>query len=476
VGTVDRVQNRAAIDLFAATPHRWAQALFGDLKLGDPRRERRARRIVAAMAAHPLGSIPQAMGSWAAAKATYRFLASDNVWPDAMLGAAGRATARASTGQPVVICVQDTTALSFPRAPAMAGLGPVTNLDVPGLHVHSALAVSPGGQVLGLLGQQVWSRPTGVSTRRMSERQRPRSRRESAKWSRGLLQARGAFADQAKPRLIHVFDREGDITGVFADIGAAGEGAVIRALHDRRVLDEHGAVVHAADMIGAAPVLTHTQIEIRRRDGRPARRAQIEVRAQRLTLAPAERKWKGPAPTLWLVEAREVAPPRGKASLLWRLWSTEPAQTAAQALAVLDLYRLRWKIEEVHLVLKSGCRIEDLRLRSAARVHKALALLTPVAVRVVALRDLSRLSPRALCTRVLTDSEWRALWTQIHGSPPRARTRPPTIGQATLWIGRLGGHLGRRGDGPPGVRTLWRGLRDLAALAALFDTLRQHPP
>jgi Transposase Tn5 dimerisation domain len=142
----------------------------------------------------------------------------------------------------------------------------------------------------------------------------------------------------------------------------------------------------------------------------------------------------------------------------------------------LDLYRLRWKIEEVHLVLKSGCRIEDLRLSSAARVQKALALLTPVAVRVVALRDLSRLSPEALCTRVLTDSEWRALWTQIRGAPPRPRTRPPTIGQATLWIGRLGGHLGRRGDGPPGVRTLWRGLRDLASLAELFETLRQHPP
>lgn len=464
------------IDLFAAPPHRWAQALFGDLDLGDPRRERRAKLIVAAMAAHPLGSIPKAMGSWAAAKATYRFLASDNVWPDAMLEAAGRAAARACAEQPTVVCVQDTTTLSFPRAPAMRGLGPVTNLDVPGLHVHSVLAVSPAGQVLGLLGQRVWSRPTGVSTRRMSERERPRSRRESVKWSRGLMQARGAFADQARPRLIHVFDREGDITEIFADIGARGEGAVIRSLHNRRVLGARGQVARAHALIAAAPALCRTRVDIVRHDGRPGRTATVSVRAQRLALAPAERKWRGPAPTLWLVEAREVGAPRRVAPLLWRLWSTEPAQTGAQALAILDLYRLRWKIEEVHLVLKSGCRIEDLRLSSAARVQKALALLTPVAVRVVALRDLSRLSPGAPCTRVLTDGEWRALWTRIHGSPPRARTRPPTIGQATLWIGRLGGHLGRRGDGPPGVRTLWRGMRDLAALSELFDTLRQHPP
>jgi hypothetical protein len=362
----------------------------------------------------------------------------------------------------------------------MEGLGPVTNLDVPGLHVHSALAVSADGQVLGLLGQQVWARPQGTSTRRMSERERPRSRRESAKWSRGIAQARAAFAAESEPpRLIHVFDREGDITEVFADIGATGEGAVIRALHDRRVLDDTGAVVHISEMIGAAPVLTRTQIEIVRRDGRPARRAQVEVRAQRLTLAPAKRKWKGSAPRLWLVEARETTPPRGQAPLLWRLWTTESAQTAAEALRALALYRLRWKIEEVHLVLKSGCRIEDLRLSSAARVRKALALLTPIAVRVVALRDLSRLAPEAPCTLVLSDSQWRALWTRTHGAPPTDRTRPPTIGQAMLamlWIARLGGHLGRRGDGPPGVRTLWRGLRDLTVITDLYETLQHRPP
>jgi hypothetical protein len=417
------------------------------------------------------------MGSWAAAKGTYRFLASPHVWPDALLGAAGRATARACRRQRSVACVQDTSTLSFPRAPSMEGLGPVTNVDVPGLHVHSALAVSLRGQVMGLLGQHVWARPQGVSTRRLSERERPRRERESRKWRRGLLQARAAFTLEPKPpRLIHIFDREGDITEVFADICAAGEGAVIRSLHDRRVLDDGGEVVRAHALIAAAPVLTRTQVEIVRRDGRPERTAQIEVRALRLVLAPAERKWKGPPLVLWLVEVREVDAPEGAEPLLWRLWTTEPAEVAEQALGVVALYRLRWKIEEVHLVLKSGCRIEDLRLASAARLQKALALLTPVAVRVVALRDLSRLEPQAPCTRVLTDSQWRALWTRIHGAPPRAKTPAPTLAEATMWIGRLGGHLGRRGDGPPGVRTLWRGLRDLMLITEVFDALHGPAP
>ena len=457
------------------SPEAWAQALLADLDLGDPRRERRARGILAALAAHPRDSIPQAMGSWAASKGAYRFLASERVWPDALLEAAGRAAARACRGRPSVGCAQDTTTLSFPRAHAMEGLGPVTNLDVPGLHVHSALAVSTDGQVMGLVGQQVWSRPQGLSTRRL--RGRPRHRRESAKWSRGIAQARAAFAREPQPpRLIHLFDREGDITEVFAHVLAAGEGAVIRSLHDRRVLGDRGEVVHAHALIAAAPVLTRTQVQIVRRDGRPARTAQVQVRALRLVLAPAGRKGKGPPLVLWLVEVREVDAPAGLEPLLWRLWTTEPAEVAEQALEVVALYRLRWKIEEVHLVLKSGCRIEDLRLASAARLQKALALLTPVAARVVALRDLSRISPAVPCTRVLTDSEWRALWTRTQGAPPGPRTRPPTLAVATAWIGRLGGHLGRKGDGPPGVRTLWRGLRDLAVLAELFEILHRHPP
>jgi hypothetical protein len=474
VAGVDAVVFRTAL---TGSPEAWAQALFADLDLGDRRRERRARAMVAALAAHPRDTIPQAMGSWAASKGAYRLLANEAVEPEALLKAAGRATARACRGRPRLGCVQDTTTLSFPRAPAIEGLGPVTNLDVPGLHVHTALAVGVDGQVIGLVGQQTWARPPGVSTRRLSERERPRHERESAKWQRGITQARWAFAGEPEaPRLIHLFDREGDITAVIADILAAGEGAVIRSLHNRRVLGERGEVVHAHALLAAAPVLAHTQIEIVRRHGRPARTAQVEVRALRLALAPVGRKGPDPPLVLWLVEAREVKAPAGIEPLLWRLWTTEPADEAEPALEVLALYRLRWKIEEVHLVLKSGCRIEDLRLASAAKLAKALALLTPVAARLVALRDLARREPEVPCTRVLGDSEWRALWTRIHGAPPPAEAAAPTLAQATLWIGRLGGHLGRRGDGPPGVRTLWRGLRDLAVLTELFEILHHRPP
>ena len=95
----------------------------------------------------------------------------------------------------------------------------------------------------------------------------------------------------------------------------------------------------------------------------------------------------------------------------------------------------------------------------------------PAAVRIVALRDLARRHPDVPCTEALSESEWRAPWSRIHKEPPSRTTRPPSLRQAVLWIGRLGGHLGRKDDGMPGVRTLWRGWRDLQTLVVLYEIL-----
>ena len=84
------------------------------------------------------------------------------------------------------------------------------------------------------------------------------------------------------------------------------------------------------------------------------------------------------------------------------------------------------------------------------------------------MRDLARVEPEAPCTIVLTRDEWQALWVRFAKQKLTANTAPPTIEQAIRWVGQLGGHLARKRDGMPGVRTLWRGFRDLSILAAGF--------
>ena len=136
-------------------------------------------------------------------------------------------------------------------------------------------------------------------------------------------------------------------------------------------------------------------VEVSRKAGVPERRAAVEVRSMRVTLVPDLQKYPHAWPTTWnLVEVWEPAPPAGTQAAHWLLWTLEPAATADEALEVVRKYTCRWPIEEVHLVLKSGCKVEDLRLETWDRLEKAVRVDAAVAARIVLLRDLRGRPPR----------------------------------------------------------------------------------
>ncbi len=461
-----------------ATPKHWAEHLYATAQWPDARFAKRVRKIAAAMAARPSDSIPQACETWAATKATYRLLENDRIDAEHLIRPVVEATAHDAARQRCVLAIQDTTVLSFPRAHSTEGLGPINNTDVRGMFVHSTLALRDDGMALGLLGQQSWCRDPKRRGDAKHRRQRPFEEKESVKWVRGIDDARAALRDalpeDQRPRLIHIFDREGDIHEVFEAISNSDDGAVIRCAHNRRTHSGSGEIAAAHDEVRRAPLMATETIDVPRKRGQKARTASVELRTCRVHLAPNCDKHPGRRDlTLNLIEVLEPAPPDGATPLRWLLWTTESVSDRCRVLGVIAMYRRRWKIEEMHLALKSGCRIEEVRFESAARVAKAVALYTPVAVRIVALRDAGRLDAESPCTSVLSDDEWRALWTRIHRAPPSPRARPPSMGQAVQWIGRLGGHLGRKGDGMPGVRTLWRGLRDLCLLTEMYLLARR---
>jgi len=137
-------------------------------------------------------------------------------------------------------------------------------------------------------------------------------------------------------------------------------------------------------------------------------------------------------------------------------------------LEIVRMYKLRWHIEQYHLILKSGCRIEKLQFETAARILKVISILSAVALRILQITYHARLEPATPCTEILSHTEWQALQTRIQGKPVAKHARPPTLKQAVLWIGRLGGHLGRKSDGMPGVRAMWSGWRDLQILTKMY--------
>ncbi|WP_445250018.1 IS4 family transposase [Microcoleus sp. OTE_8_concoct_300] len=117
-------------------------------------------------------------------------------------------------------------------------------------------------------------------------------------------------------------------------------------------------------------------------------------------------------------------------------------------------------IERYHYVLKSGCGIEKLQLETAKRLEMALATYSIVAWRLLYITHLARLAPDASCEIMLEPPEWQALYATIHHKS-YPHSYPPTLGEAVGWIAKLGGFLGRKHDGFPGVKTLWRGLTRL---------------
>jgi len=250
-----------------------------------------------------------------------------------------------------------------------------------GVLLHSTLALTEQGMVLGVLGLQTWARPAGNAAG-------PEAK-ESGTWLHGIDQARQviwetawAAGAAAPPRLMHLMDREGDVYEVLQWVEEVGASAIIRCVQNRRV-EEPLRLAHAA--VRAQPVLGRVTLTVPRSHGKPARTATVEMRVLTTTLRPDRKKYPHAGPLTWtLVEVWESNPaPEGEA-LHWLLWTQEPARTLAEGQEVVRKYTCRWPIEEYHLTLKSGCRIEALRLESWDSWEKAVVMYTSVAARIVA--------------------------------------------------------------------------------------------
>jgi hypothetical protein len=453
----------------------WASLIAAQADFPDERLNSRYGAILRSLADKPLDSFPQACRTRSQTQALYRFVENKRLDVDSFLQPLVDTTLDACRALPTLLAIQDSSSVNYASLIHTRGLGKLNDSDALGLHFHTTIAVQRDGLVRGLLHQTFWSRPPEAPPVAGQHKDKPIERKESYKWLDGIEAAEAALDNLPsgeRPRLIHIFDREGDVHEVLERISASPHGAIIRVAQTQRGLaDPHGTVYEA---INAAPLCGSKTIEVPARHGGKARKARLELRSVNVMIQPNLQKHPQRQSVAWtLVEAKEVNVRAGIEPLHWLLWTTEPAETLAHIEEVVRCYKLRWLIEDFHLTLKSGCQVEELRLETADRLIKALLMYSAVALRIVALRDLARQRPNHPCTVFLSLDQWQALYTYIHEKRPAKNESIPTIKQAVLWIGRLGGHLGRKGDGMPGVRTLWRGWRDLAILVAGYRAGRR---
>jgi hypothetical protein len=360
------------------------------LGVGDPRVEARGKRLFEQMVS--TGSVVlRKLGAGRAGEvAAQRFLSSPRATVDGILEAASADTRQACRGRRVLVA-QDTTELSFARAGRRRGLGPAGNGKTPGFFIHAQVGVDIEDEaVLGLVGAKIWTREPGRVGPRHS---RAIEDKESLRWIEGARTAAERLGSAAQ--VVVAGDQEADLWTHFARRPQGCE-LLVRARHDRD-LGETGSLFTAP---ASWPELARYQITIAPRAvGEKPRTTTVAVRAGTVAIRrPASCK-EGPASIeLGLVEAREVEePPPGREAVLWRLLTSLPVTEAEQAMEVVRLYRLRWRIEEVFRTLKKdGLRLEETQVCEAEHLFRLAALALAASVRILQLVDARDGGPRPM--------------------------------------------------------------------------------
>lgn len=447
---------------------------FAEAELGDARRTTRLMQLATVLGAQPTASLPDATADPATLKAAYRFFANDAVDPVQILTSHTHATVARLRQVPLVLAVQDTTYLDWTAHPATGGLGPLARAHQQGLLAHTTLARTPERVPLGLLAQEVWAHDAATCGQQADHKQRAIAAKESQKWLSSLAAVVAVQAACSTTQFVSVGDAEADGYDLFVAPRPAGVEVLVRAGQNRRVDHPERSLW---DAVAAAPIGATRAVAVPRRDGQPARTATLTVQWQAVTLLPPKhRRAEGlPAVRVWAVLAVEPNPPAGVAAVAWLLLTTVAVTTTADALERLDWYTGRWGSEGWHNVLKSGCQIEARQLESAERRRRCLTLYSVLAWRIVDATMLARVVPDAPCPVLLDEHEWQARWCTIHRAPGPPAS-PPPLRQAVRWLGQLGGFLGRKHDGAPGVTVLWRGFQHLVDLTTMYRIMRPSVP
>jgi hypothetical protein len=449
----------------------WATEEFSKVRLKDKRLNQRCQKVAEALEQQSTEPINQACEDWADTKAAYRFFDNPKVTPDQILSPHYQRTVKRMKSYPLVLAVQDTSFLNYTHHPQTEGLGEIGTKaqNQRGFGMHSTLAVTPEGLPLGLLTQQFFQRPIGAASRTASENQKlPIEEKESYRWIEAFEQVIALTPEEVQ--VVTVCDREADIYEMFVAAKEEEAGLLVRANTDRRLDEEAKYLWAKVESQSEAGTFT---VDIVGNDKRKARQATVSVRFCTVKLRPTWRpqKKKLPPVTLTAVLVREDDPPADiKEPIEWMLLTNTTVKNFRQATQVIAWYCCRWQIEVFHKVIKSGCRVEDCRLQTAGRLQNYIALMSVVAWRLQWLTYINRTNPQASCTAVLTTIEWQALYMRIHKTSVLPNS-PPSTYQAIRWIAQLGGFLGRKSDGEPGIVAVWRGWQRLQDFAATWKLI-----
>jgi hypothetical protein len=450
--------------------------------LNDARINARLREVLSQLGQRPTASIPAACGGHAEMTAAYRLFDNEKVTFEGIMEPHAESTRERIGAQHTVLLVQDTTEIDLTRPTLQVqGAGPLDGGARRGLLLHLLHAFTPEGTPLGTVDATHWVRESQTGGKR-SRKQRaatPIEQKESYRWLQTLRMAERESHRCDHTHVVCVCDSEADIYEVLAEPTQVDW--IIRAGQDRALLSEADPLSRSLRMqLLAQPVLYSQTIHVRgrkakiacetrgRRQTRRSRQAQVEVRSTSLTLRPPPRAdRKLPQVSLNAVLVTEVDPPPQDTPIEWLLLTSLSVQEVDQAREVVQFYCVRWMIEILFRVLKSGCRVEERRFERLERLQACLAVYLIIAWRTLYVCRLARACPQISCEAIFEPEEWKPVWKIVrHTDPPH---QAPSLSELTSMVAQLGGYVPRK-NSPPGPQTLWIGLQRTHDFATCWKT------
>jgi hypothetical protein len=448
----------------------WFDAEIAGCRFPDQRLNKRLGKLLAQIGGAMGQSIPLVCQDWANTKAAYRFFSNDRVSEADILGGHFQSTRdRAVATDNLIFVLHDTTEFTYQREASDAigitksinsgwdNAGRLRSHTVCGILMHSSFALTSEGLPLGLAAVKFWTRKkfkgTAALKKKINPTRVPIEKKESIRWLENLRQSTELLGDPG--RCIHIGDRESDIYELFCTAQEIGTHFLVRTCVDRLAGDGDHTI---ADEMEEVAVKGLHRIEVRDSRG-DLDEAVIEIRYRKIrVLPPIGKQQRYPALTLTVIHAEERGRPKHRTRIDWKLITDLPVQSCSDAIEKLQWYAWRWKIEVFHKILKSGCKAEESKLRTAQRLTNLVAVFCILSWRIFWMTMLNRSAPNAPPTLALAEVEIDLL---DHLVRDRASPRRKTLTYYLTKVARLGGYLARASDPPPGNTVMWRGLSRL---------------
>ncbi len=433
---------------------KWLQEQLQGYEYTDKRLPERMKKVLTQLSVSDMSKgFPAIFGNKHALKAFYGLMNHEQTTHQGLF-TCYRQNLKLQAGQQYWV-VQDTTSLNFTGQEQKSGMGYLSELSQRGVWLHHGLILSPAGVPEGLLCQQVIIRQDGDYGKKAQRAKRPFEEKESYKWAQALTCGQEVAATYSC-RFVHIMDREADVLAVMQKAWEENQHFLIRARHDRRLpgTDEEvkklKAHLQQCESISVSLELPDSQGKRQQHDC-ILKWQVFQLEGHRLSV----------------VQLQSVTNPE----IEWVLLSDLEVKDSKAALELIGAYKLRWRVEELHKGLKTGCSVEKRQFSSLEATLNSIALLSLMAVWLLRVKVLAQTQAEADLRPALTPLEQQVLLilAQKHLRPLQKQQLPEFSAQwMAVLLGNMGGFVGNYLKQMPGWQTLWLGYTRYQAFLYAF--------